>query len=334
MGFWDRLFGTDNGDNTAENARKTKETPAEETPAEEGHHEVFEEALDDADVRQVDDPRVSPEESSDSEGLFETIRRTPPVPMPGFSNHADEEEPAGDDAAPAASSASSAASAHREPVAAEPVEPEERVQPVLATPPEREGTAEDQRLLDSTVSILQEAGITPNREVTVEDVADCQPAGLNAFRARPLTTVIQLVDSDGQPLLSPVYRDLSESTRTTPEELKIYVQELAEAVGTAESLSVTIVPDPGSTRRGSIAVNTGPAVRDVPYDLDPDFGDEAAEAALSYAVAPETVITHPVVTDVQGERLTVWASKRSQKGFFAALDAENPQSCDGPPPKF
>ena len=326
MGFWDKLFGTDNdedGRRSTANADDTGivEAPEADSPArDQGHHEVMEEALGDAEVRDVTDERIAPAEQPDPAGINDVIRRTPPVPMPGFSNTRNDEkttEPAATEPTPAtqAEQASAPAEAGSVPKAA----------------PQPQDSPEDVQLLESTMGILAEAGITPAREVTVADVADCQPAGLTAFRTRPLTTVLQLVDSDGQPLLSPLHRDVTDRIRTTPEELCEFTAELAEAAGTGQQLDIRVVPDPGSTRKGSMAVRTGWAVRDVVYDLDPDFGDENAEADLSYAVAPETLITHPVVTDVQGERLTVWASKRAPQNFFTVLDAENSESCDGPP---
>lgn len=178
------------------------------------------------------------------------------------------------------------------------------------------------RQIDAVVSTLSRAGLTPKRELTSEDFA--APARAGTFDTRPLTSAPLLLDRDDQPLFSGVYLIDDSRPLTTPEGLQAFAEDLAAAAGTAQGLRVVIVADPGSGTRGSLSVHTGRSVRDVSFDLDPEAGDEFAEAQLPAAVSPETRIAHTLTAGPGGERVVVWVSRRGPVRVRQALEAENP----------
>lgn len=203
-----------------------------------------------------------------------------------------------------------------------PLRQDDLLPPAPDTPDE-----DDERALDNAVQVLATAGILPKREVGIDDVATGCAAGVSGFRARPLTSTMKLVDADGEFLFHHVTLDRAEASLTAPAQLESYALDLAEQAGTAKVVRVRAVPDPGSRLKGCVNVINGHEVTDVAYDLDPDFGDLAAEEALTVAVATPERIAHPIVTDAEGERLTAWVDEDTPEAFFRALANENPQTC-------
>lgn len=178
--------------------------------------------------------------------------------------------------------------------------------------------------LAGTLTTLRDAGFIPARDITLADLKDCQPSDLGPFYRRPLTSVLRLLDRDGQPLFGRVHVDCEPGTRLTPSDLRNYAQDLAAAAGTGSDSRVVVVPDPGNPAAGSLAIFTGNSVRDVSFTLDPDFGDPAAEAQLPAAVSPDTFEACTFFSSSDHERMVVWTSRRCPASIGAALLAENP----------
>ncbi|AWB81498.1 hypothetical protein C3B44_03295 [Corynebacterium yudongzhengii] len=262
------------------------------------HAEPAEDTTEPEEVaRYAPTPEPEPEpEAEPGESIAERIRRTPPRPMPGFSS----------------------AAAARGEVGVE-------KQKDKAGPQPERSTAEDERVLANAVATLATAGITPRRELTLDDVSTGCSSGLSGFHARPLTSTMKLVDADGEFLFRHVHFDVEDRARTSGRGLADYAIELGEAAGSP--VRVRVVPDPGSSARGSIRVDNGNRVRDVSFDLDADFGDQQAEDALTCAVAAPGRRAYPILTDAQGERLTAWVTRSTPEAFFTALHGENPHTC-------
>lgn len=330
MGFWNKLFGRPSEDEAGHD-QSTTHAPQQPEAAPQPVPQP-EPVQPPAPVEPIEPVEPVAEGST----LSDRIRNTPARPMPGFTTPptpVNETRRRPEFRLP--DSAAEVASVNPDTYQFTPVEvsePAPKAEPAaqvadLLPEPVEVPTIDDERDLDDVLSVLATAGIHPRRPISMDDITGCCPNGLAGFRARPLTSTMELVDADGDFLMHNVSLDRDDDSRTTPDQLAEYATDLAEGAGTGAQVKVRVVPDPGSRLKGSLRVTNGYDVSDIVYNLDPDFGDPAAEEALTSAVAGSGRRAYPILTDTEGERLTAWVLPTTPESFFLALSEENPHTC-------
>ena len=197
--------------------------------------------------------------------------------------------------------------------------------------PERLEPGDDQELLQRSLSTLADHGFRPCREITIERLGVDPREGLLAFRRRPLTTLLTLPDASGRPLFGRVFVDTEDLNRVDASDLPLFITAAAEHSGTGDLLrGIRVMCDPGTDRTGSLRYTIGHDVRDHSFDLDPDFGNDAVEAAIVDGVSPAdlesfTFYARPSMTPV-----TPWLDIDSDDHLVEALRAENTEA-NSPP---
>ena len=182
----------------------------------------------------------------------------------------------------------------------------------------------DYRLFEAALATLESAGFVPRHEPSLADVTQKgNSVLLRWLRARPLTVLLSLRDVDDEQFFDHVWVDPVEYTRLSAGELVELVRDVAAATGRKDELGgVRVIFDPGSACSGSLSYRLGQDVVDVSFDMDPDFGDEAAEAQIVRALAPEGTVPHLLFDRASARCTVVWAPV-DNGSFFDALDAEN-----------
>lgn len=147
------------------------------------------------------------------------------------------------------------------------------------------------------------------------------------FRRRPMTTALMQVDQDGIPYADRVFIDEGELTRTTADDLKCFITDVAERAGTADQLSdIVLMLDPGSTTTGSLRYTMGQTVRDHSFDLDSGFGDSQVEAEILQGVAPYGYDAFTFYAAPAMKPVTIWIPSASGDGLIEALNEENAET--------
>lgn len=186
------------------------------------------------------------------------------------------------------------------------------------------GDGSDQALLDDGLRTLADYDLHPRREVTVEDLEADQLEGVDGFRRRPLTTLLTLVDEIGSPVFDRVFIDAEEFSRLEIGDLEEFIADAATGAGTTDVVrDVIVMTDPGSTTTGSLRLTVGDRVRDLSFDLDPDFGDDLAESDILEAVSPEGYDAYTLLAGTGMKQITVWLPRNSDDQLIEALQDEN-----------
>ncbi|MHA2789428.1 hypothetical protein ACXZ66_09815 [Corynebacterium sp. S7] len=187
-------------------------------------------------------------------------------------------------------------------------------------------TESDHTLIDESVATLECVGVFAHLGIEHEDIEDCVCDDLALFRRRPLLSLLGARDPADDLVFYHVYVDESYSARTTRPDLLAFFAELAEASGSAPVLSGFVdFPDAHSTRSGSLRFQVGEwDVRDLEYNLDPDFGDTCAELTLPQLVAQPGMQAHTFEGACHSNPLTVWVDQRAAEeiGFASLIQAE------------
>lgn len=185
----------------------------------------------------------------------------------------------------------------------------------------------DQALLYDGLNTLADYEFHPRREVTVEDLETNQLEGIDGFRRRPLTTLLTLVDEVGSPVFNRVFIDAEEFSRIEVADLEEFIADAATGAGTADQIrDVIIMADPGSTTTGSLRLTVDNNVRDLSFDLDPDFGDDLAESDILEAVSPEGFDAYTLLAGTGMKQITVWVPRNSDDRLIEALQDENQEA--------
>lgn len=192
-------------------------------------------------------------------------------------------------------------------------------------------TDADMELLDQCLSNLASYQLFPRREISLDDLHSLPVDGVAQFRRRPLTTLVTCVDEAGTPLFERVFIDAEESSRTTVEHLHALISDAATSAGTIDELRDTIVMlDPASEASGSLRLTIGQEVRDLVFDLDPDFGDAQAEAEILEGVSPVGFDAYTLLARVGMKHVTLWLPVDTDDVLIDELEVENAASIDEP----
>ena len=196
--------------------------------------------------------------------------------------------------------------------------------PVTATGHPGEVMEADHRLFEAALATLESAGFIPRHEPSLADVAQKgNSVLLRWLRARPLTVLLSLRDVDDEQFFDHVWVDPVEYTRLSAGELVELVHDVAAATGREDELGgVRVIFDPGTECSGSLSYRIGQDVADVSFDMDPEFGDENAEARIARDLAPGGTVPHLLFDRASARCTVVWAPA-DHESFFDALDAEN-----------
>ncbi|AWB84418.1 hypothetical protein [Corynebacterium liangguodongii] len=177
-------------------------------------------------------------------------------------------------------------------------------------------------LLDSTLALLEGAGITLSCDIERDDVEDALVDDLPAFRAHPITTMATLRDPDEALMFTRVWCDTGVVPRVSLRALRDCAAELCRAAGT-ELTEFVALPDTDTT--GSVRLRVGDwDVADVDYDLA-----QAPELDLIAAVVPAGVTAITVEhDDLDAHSVTLFAS--SGPGGDALAEAVEREVSSGP----
>ncbi|QGU05093.1 hypothetical protein CETAM_09200 [Corynebacterium comes] len=178
----------------------------------------------------------------------------------------------------------------------------------------------DSDLLGPSLETLAAYDFRPSAGISVGDL------DADAFRRRPLTTLLTHLDEDGHPVFGRVYIDQDELTRTTVADLTCFATTVAGHAGTGGEMTEPIVmTDPGSPTTGSLRYTVGQTVRDHSFHIDPDFGDGLVEADILEGVAPEGYDAFTFYAGPAMKPVTIWLPADSDDKLIEALVAENPE---------